>query len=131
LGLLSLTNWYYIYIVITLGSILYFIRRFAKLRPVVASVDRDGLAEYLKKNPLIVDVRSDREWQLDAWQAYHLSYDLIGSLQVDSASEILLVCNSGIRSSEAAITLTQKGFSKATFYNGYYKDVIKALSKTP
>lgn len=123
-----MTSWLYFYIAASLVMVVFFVRKYKNLRPVLHSIKRDGLPDCLNEQPHIIDVRSDKEWERDAWSpAQNIPHDQISSITIDRNDKILLVCNSGIRASHAATTLTKMGFSQVSYYDGYYKDIVKYL----
>lgn len=76
----------------------------------------DALEDFLANtdNVLVLDVRTDREWEMGYIpNAKHISIDQLSSRLVELADKertILAVCASGARSAAAAELLTQNGF---------------------
>lgn len=127
----SITSWLYFYIAASIGMAVFFRYKYKHLRPVLDPILPEDLDAYLReKKPHIVDVRSDKEWERDAWpQAENIQHDQIELISADKEDPIFLVCNSGIRSSDAAETLVRKGYRRVSYYKGYHKDVIQYFEK--
>lgn len=126
-----MTSWLYFYIAATVGMVVFFARKYKKLRPILHSIKKDELSSYLDSSTHIIDVRSDKEWERDPWEpAINMPHDQIAGISLHREDKIFLVCNSGIRSSDAAATLTKMGFSQVSFYDGYCKDIVAFLKKS-
>lgn len=122
----SLTGWIYFYIAVSVGMVFFFIHKYKNLRPLINYIDKSELEDFFKKEVCIIDVRSDKEWEIHAWEpAQHILHDSIDLLP-DSFRDkyLLLTCTSGVRASDAAETLVKKGFTNVTYYKGYYKELV-------
>jgi rhodanese-related sulfurtransferase len=125
-----MTSWLYFYIAASLVMIVFFVRKYKTLRPILHAIKKDELEAFLDDTTIFVDVRSDKEWERDPWQpAINIPHDQISSNSFNREEKILLVCNSGIRASHAASTLKKNGFTEVSFFDGYYKDVVKFLER--
>ena len=121
----SLTGWICFYIAVSVGMVFYFIHKYKNLRPLINYIDKSELEDFFKEDVCIIDVRSDKEWELHAWEpALHIVHDRMDLLAVSEAQKLLLTCTSGVRASDAAEALVKRGFTKVSYYKGYYKELV-------
>lgn len=112
------------YISITFFGFLFFWFRYKYLRIQAPPVQPEELKAFLDRKPRVIDVRTYREWELK-----HLSgsehIDLKDITEIDHAVDqpILIVCNSGIRSSKAAEDIKKKGLKEVYYYQGNLMDL--------
>lgn len=79
----------------------------------VKSIDCDKMNEKLDNGAVLIDVRSNSEYDLEHLNgAINIPYDVIGSNldDIPKDKEIIVYCQSGNRSSKAAKTLIDAGY---------------------
>ncbi|MBF0244002.1 MAG: rhodanese-like domain-containing protein [Planctomycetes bacterium] len=117
-----------IYIVLSGFLLLYLLHRWMRMHG-TESIGPDEIESYLAKDPVLLDVRTERERsQSPVPGAQGLPHNEVANYPFTPGRPILTFCISGVRAYKAAQTLGKSG-QEVAYFTGSHRDLAAILVK--
>lgn len=122
------SSFYLCFTLLTLVGGLLAFRQFRQLYR-VRGIGFDELKAELDRQPILLDVRTLREWEVGALEGtVNEPLDSLSQCKIPKESQILVLCDSGIRAYKAAEILMGLGYAQVVYYAGSFRDLRKCVS---